>query len=532
MTRRRKTVIIVLAILAILAAIRFIPVPPPGLEISRETTYVTEPITADGEVDFAAAINARMSEGVTPETNAMIGLLEALGPGAVDDERVYELLGMEPLPEGGEYFVSLEEYVKTNPPPEPAEHKPNSQDNEPSMKDNMLDQVPETFQATENDPLERAKRALKDFAFSLNTHNKHNWARDYLNANEAALDRIVSASENTHVYYPMLPSVENDSLLINANMKHLGLLRDAATRLSQRAAARLSRGRIEEGWTDLAAVYRLSVLLFNRRGTLVHYLSAISIRGIADNALRRSANADMPGDSVRNLIDRFRALPSLSLPGSESLLADRIAALQALIHIADRDASWAEGYRAGIRVEPNVNRMLRGFNMRFDPVESALTIDDWALRRAALDRAMSGLDERRQTLIGEMNRKNYFHYLLPKWCLRDECADVILSIFTTMYLPVFNKFGYSIANVTADARLTEAVLALRLYHDDHGEYPETLDALAPKYLSDVPLDPFTGKPLAYDRTEDGYMLRSLGEDGKDDGAQEKIRWRMPRAEDA
>src|SRR5690242_13976022 len=41
-----------------------------GIEIARETTYLTGPLLADGRVDYAEAVNAETSTGVTPENNA------------------------------------------------------------------------------------------------------------------------------------------------------------------------------------------------------------------------------------------------------------------------------------------------------------------------------------------------------------------------------------------------------------------------------------------------------------------------------
>ncbi len=51
-----------------------------------------------------------------------------------------------------------------------------------------------------------------------------------------------------------------------------------------------------------------------------------------------------------------------------------------------------------------------------------------------------------------------------------------------------------------------------------GQFPETLEALAPKYVTALPHDVITGAPLIYRRTEDGhFLLYSVGMNGKDDG---------------
>lgn len=69
----------------------------------------------------------------------------------------------------------------------------------------------------------------------------------------------------------------------------------------------------------------------------------------------------------------------------------------------------------------------------------------------------------------------------------------------------------------ADARLagTRAHLALRAYFADHGELPASLEALVPRYLDALPVDPFDGKTLRYSRER--RLVWSVGRDGQDSG---------------
>jgi hypothetical protein len=59
--------------------------------------------------------------------------------------------------------------------------------------------------------------------------------------------------------------------------------------------------------------------------------------------------------------------------------------------------------------------------------------------------------------------------------------------------------------------------ALAWYQRVNGRYPEKLEALAPKYLAKVPQDRFSGKPLVYRPADKGYLLYSVGVNGKDEG---------------
>jgi hypothetical protein len=70
----------------------------------------------------------------------------------------------------------------------------------------------------------------------------------------------------------------------------------------------------------------------------------------------------------------------------------------------------------------------------------------------------------------------------------------------------------------ASVDLACGAIALERHRLAHGEFPESLDLLAPQLLAQVPRDVFGGKPLHYRRTDDGqFVLYSIGSNEKDDG---------------
>ena len=56
------------------------PKPSVLVTISKETTYITEPLRPDGYPDYLAALNGELSKGVTPENNSAVLFWKALGP--------------------------------------------------------------------------------------------------------------------------------------------------------------------------------------------------------------------------------------------------------------------------------------------------------------------------------------------------------------------------------------------------------------------------------------------------------------------
>lgn len=96
--------------------------------------------------------------------------------------------------------------------------------------------------------------------------------------------------------------------------------------------------------------------------------------------------------------------------------------------------------------------------------------------------------------------------------------EVRTNWLTEMMVAVTPRVGL----ISAERRLRLAFLAcafaLHAWNVERGEYPVSLAELLPDYLQSVPVDPFgCGEPLRYRRTEQGYILYSVGPDGVDDG---------------
>ena len=73
------------------------------------------------------------------------------------------------------------------------------------------------------------------------------------------------------------------------------------------------------------------------------------------------------------------------------------------------------------------------------------------------------------------------------------------------------------ARSTALNGAADVAIAVERYRREDGRPPEKLRQLVPKFLPQVPIDPFDGQPLRYVVREDEYIIYSIGRDGKDDG---------------
>jgi len=87
-----------------------------------------------------------------------------------------------------------------------------------------------------------------------------------------------------------------------------------------------------------------------------------------------------------------------------------------------------------------------------------------------------------------------------------------------MLFPAISSTVRKLAAIEMSIDLARVACSLERYRLAHGEYPETLDALAPQFIAQIPHDIINGQPLHYRRTDDGkFLLYSVGWDEKDDG---------------
>jgi len=129
----------------------------------------------------------------------------------------------------------------------------------------------------------------------------------------------------------------------------------------------------------------------------------------------------------------------------------------------------------------------------WEPRESLEWVEDRIARMADMadagcsPRAAQRFDDRTMADIGARN-------------------DLFASAAMVGLQPVLTKHRA----VLSDLLVGEAVACLAAHRAEHGHYPDTLAALVPGYMAELPLDPRDGTPLRYERTAGGYRLWRWG----------------------
>jgi len=528
-----------------------------NITISRETTRIFGPVRDDGRVDYVAYLNTLYGRGVTSENNAAVELLHAMGPkgflSAQEQPQTYRLLGIDPLPAEGDYFVDLETYAETAPAdllPEVPQPHPQTRariealEAKVAQAEQRILGSPEAPQggkpmhldwdALQRDSAELARLREKapDWETVLDRRleaaQEAPWKAEaypliaaWLDANARALGRAVAAANRPRYYRPMLSDTDPPQM-VDAIIPSLARARRLSAALLARMMRRAGAGDFAAARADLLAAHRLARHI-GSGPTLIDRLVGMAHEGQATKAGAALATAGvLPATQARRLVRDLRTLRPL--PGIAEVMdrAERFGALDLLQTFArgrpGRPRQMLDRLQAGYLRRMDWDPILRRFNVAYDNMVAGFRERTHAARRRALRNveedvehlaAIAGVPQGGDNPFGLMTG-----VLLNPLSTSDKIAAAMLSIF----MPSVAKAGELHTRVVMRGELEKVAFALAAHKAETGEYPAKLSALAPRPLPAVPKDAFTGEPLHYERTDaGGYRLYSVGMNATDDG---------------
>jgi hypothetical protein len=472
----------------------------PRYSLGKETTYVTGPLDKQGYIDYEAALNDELGKGITADRNANVLIWQAIGPTPAGAKEMppafFKRLGIESPPKSGAYFVTIGEYSR--------------------------------------DHLKRDPGAFDTFLDQRNRAGQRPWsAQDYpdvaawLKANEKPLELIVEATRRPDYFNPLVcpRSDESPGSLWSSPIPSMEICRDAAGALTARAMLRVAEGTFDEGWEDLRACHRLAQLV-GRGGCLMEGLVGVAIDLVAYKAdLAYLERANLTPVQTRERLKSIQDLPPIPSLADKVERCERFAYLETLQHIARRGPGVLEGLAGAKFRKPTAEESkalekidwepaFRNGNRWYDRMAAALRHQGRNDRESALDRFEADLNALRAGLAGKPN--------IPQLLAGNGPADgmvgkAIGDVLTAQMMPAARKVQAGYDRSEQVRRNLHVAFALAAYQREEGRYPAKLDDLAPKYIPAVPDDLFTGKALIYRPADKGYLLYSVGVNGRDDG---------------
>jgi hypothetical protein len=289
---------------------------------------------------------------------------------------------------------------------------------------------------------------------------------------------------------------------------------------------RVEEKKYDEAWQDLLACHRLGRLVGSGGGTLIEGLVGIALDNDAARAdVAFIEHARLDTKQIQKCAADLRNLPPLPAMADKVGQAERFMFLQAIMLI-DRDGSDMLDGLAGKGDRPfairskqfpdfvNWDPALRKGNQFYNRMTTALRLKDRTLREKHLSEVEHDIRSLKANISGIPNLgKAVFASESGATAVTNVIGDILISLL----IPATSKVQHAADRAAQTQDNLQVAFALAAYHRDDGSYPKSLDLLTPKYLASVPGDLFTGKALIYRPQTNGYLLYSVGMNGKDDG---------------
>jgi hypothetical protein len=466
----------------------------PLVQPNKEVTFITAPLDSNGDPDYLEYLNHQRSEDVTAENNAAVKILQAYGPefeGEPLPEDYFRRLGIEPLPQDGDYFVELEHWVENLKYPEG--------DSELELTDEFWD---DSYRLA--DKVEFARRhPWSEAQFPL-------LAR-WLEENRKSMNLFREAAEQDYFFDPIVRQEPGTPIL---EAKHFAAqMRRRLVRATEINAMKyLQERKIEQALAEAYAIRRAARC--NRRASFL--VEALLVYGLETNAVEIECRIAQSGlVTAEQLISYRQQIQQLSrIPPPVDAIEPELCRLLDAMLVTGRKNPWASGWVGDAEAmwiacqhsSGEWETAMRIPHPYFERVEAAFRLETYPQRQSALNSCIDDM----QYLSIEAYGPSHTVWALAAG--RKAKGSLCGKRWTSLLFPTWPVIDTAHCRTEATHLLGSLIFALEIYKLKQGDYPPTLDSLVPDYYETIPLDPFVERPFIYHppETADGrYQLYSV-----------------------
>ncbi|KPK61883.1 MAG: hypothetical protein AMK73_07440 [Planctomycetes bacterium SM23_32] len=333
-------------------------------------------------------------------------------------------------------------------------------------------------------------------------------AADLLKRNEEALSHFDRALECRRLQMPAATEGPDRGRALSG-CQEVALL----NRL--RARWLLREGRHREALERAMAGVRFAQMIEQSAGGIPQWQLGASVKRVALETLQEMlAEAELPPELWRRHAAALAECGASRQGLADALRAEYVLAARTVDQVAGGDhgldarLGWSgeRARRSSYHFQPNRTKRALAATFRAIIANAPLSFAQRDFSGVA-----SGSDP---VLVGRRIRAldNPASWIIPN--RPNMLGRALIAVLTPDYARIHEE--KCVENVRVGA--TRALLALKAYKLEHGELPDSLDALVPDYVNAVPSDDFDGEPLRYSREK--RVVYSVGRDLVDDGGVE------------
>jgi len=350
------------------------------------------------------------------------------------------------------------------------------------------------------------------------TVEQRNIAERWVQEHDDALELIIEGSQRPY-YWRTYESKMAAGGMMGVLLPNLSVFRNLARSLRWRAWLRAEQGRFEDSFADMKSCYRLGQHIRGDK-TFIEQLVGIAIEALSVRTVREIVGGYEIDSTV--LTDFQRDF--------EQIIADENFAISLK---AERLSMYDEIQRCFTS-----DRFGKGhlYIPRFRKIsDMASNYEEAGVEPFILDLVYSvpflfGHPNKEETLKSVNELYDYYKQLSLKTAAQihadNEAIDDKLNkissdnILIGILTPAVRRIIEIGNRLPTDVGAALTIIAILRYNGDISRYPQDLNQLVTAgYLRQLPIDSFSDKPLVYRKTDDDFILYSVGPNFTDEGGE-------------
>ena len=336
----------------------------------------------------------------------------------------------------------------------------------------------------------------------------------WMTTNKEVFDLVIAGSQKPY-YWMTYKNKDPNSGMGGILTPTLGEFNGIARLLSCRARLSAEQGRYEDSFSDLTACYRLgrhirqgNVFLIEQIiGSAIEALSVRTIRSILDTHEIDSSILTILQKNLEETIAKEDFV--INFKGEKLCMYD------------ETQRSFTEGVFGShlyihrfiyhLRILSSFSRTTNKINF-WMAFHILFTQPGKVKARQMVDRLYDYWDNIAHKTPAQIHSEKIDS---KKEFMKIIKGNLLLDILAPTFEDRVVEEGY---RNKASVQATVAIIALQRYKEDNGQYPDNLDGLVKAgFLKELPMDPWSDKPLVYKKTDTGFTLYSIGKNFVDDG---------------
>jgi hypothetical protein len=362
---------------------------------------------------------------------------------------------------------------------------------------------------------------------NLPDRNAAIWKKPYADMNEteketvsdivrrcsASLQLIEQGIQKPYCWQEYSAKADSDGSLLSVLLPNLSGFRNMGYILCFRAQIQAADGQYTEAFNSLTNCYRFGRMIKQGEKTLVEQLVGIAIEAWAIGNIRQimqhyeieapqlaqfqqefekaCANEDF---TMNMLVEKYCIYDEIQRCFTEDRLGGGHLYLKRLSGLSEGpspDNAEIVILLKSLFTQPNKAQTKEQLDALYDFIEETSKMSPARLR--------------------EQREKGLY--------LNEQVESMIKgNLFLNILMPAFGAVHKIDYRIKTDVQSVLVITTVLRCNADTGRYPQDLMELKHAgYINEIPIDPFSDKPLVYRKTDEGFTLYSVGLDFKDDG---------------